>query len=77
MESDPYGTNFQARAGRRRHAPSPAARHRAAPRASFCAWQAMLQGETHAERLDVFTAILEKERARLGARATLQSLFKK
>lgn len=40
-------------------------------------FQAMLQSESHSERMQVFRAALEKERRRLKARATLQSLFKK
>ena len=39
-------------------------------------FQALLQTESHAARLDVFTQVLEIERKRLSARATLQSLFK-
>lgn len=40
-------------------------------------FQAMLQANSHAERLTVFRHILDVERKRLSARATLQSLFKK
>lgn len=39
-------------------------------------FQAMLQSDSHRERLDVLRATIEKERKRLSARATLQSLFK-
>ena len=40
-------------------------------------FQAMLQASSHAERLDVFRGIIETEQKRLGARAMLQSMFKK
>eukprot|EP00747_Dinoflagellata_sp_TGD_P183853 gnl/TRDRNA2_/TRDRNA2_39020_c0_seq1.p1 gnl/TRDRNA2_/TRDRNA2_39020_c0~~gnl/TRDRNA2_/TRDRNA2_39020_c0_seq1.p1 ORF type:complete len:330 (+),score=45.93 gnl/TRDRNA2_/TRDRNA2_39020_c0_seq1:174-1163(+) len=37
--------------------------------------QAMLQSDSHAERLSIFWRILNKERKRLAARSTLQSMF--
>jgi len=40
-------------------------------------FQEMLQSDSHLERLALFKKTLEKERKRLSARATLQSLFKK
>jgi len=40
-------------------------------------FQALLQTASHKARLDVFRQVLEVERKRLSARATLQSLFKK
>ena len=39
-------------------------------------FQALVQSPSHAERLDVFRAILETERKRLAARQTLQAMFK-
>ena len=38
-------------------------------------FQTMLQARSHAERLDLFGAILDQERKRLAARATLQAMF--
>jgi Lon protease-like protein len=38
-------------------------------------FQTMLQAHSHAERLELFGAILDQERKRLGARATLQAMF--
>ena len=40
-------------------------------------FQALLQTNSHKKRLAVFTSILETERKRLTARATLQSMFAK
>lgn len=40
-------------------------------------FQRMVQTDSHSERLQIFNAILDTERKRLSARATLQSLFKK
>jgi len=39
-------------------------------------FQAMLQADSHVERLAIFDAVLGKEAKRLAARKTLQSLFK-
>lgn len=39
-------------------------------------FQALLQAESHEERLGIFRRMLEMESKRLSARATLQSLFK-
>ena len=39
-------------------------------------FQALLQAESHTERLDVFRRIIDTERKRLAARQTLQSMFK-
>jgi len=39
-------------------------------------FQALLQSESHAVRLDVFRQIIDTERKRLAARQTLQSMFK-
>jgi len=38
-------------------------------------FQTLLQAHTHAERLTLFGGILDQERKRLGARATLQAMF--
>ena len=38
-------------------------------------FQTMLQARSHAERLDLFGGILDQERKRLAARATLQAMF--
>ena len=38
-------------------------------------FQALLQAHSHEERLQLFDAILQKERKRLGARASLKSMF--
>lgn len=38
-------------------------------------FQKMLQARSHAERLELFGAILDQERKRLAARATLQAMF--
>jgi hypothetical protein len=35
----------------------------------------MLQARSHAERLELFGGILDQERKRLAARATLQAMF--
>ena len=40
-------------------------------------FQALLQSDSHAERLEVFYQIIDIERKRLAARQTLQSMFKK
>ena len=40
-------------------------------------FQALLQTNSHKQRLAVFRQIIETERKRLAARATLQSMFKK
>jgi len=40
-------------------------------------FQTMLQTHSHAERLEIFGGILDKERKRLGARAMLKSMFEK
>ena len=40
-------------------------------------FQALLQSESHTERLEVFKSIIDTERKRLQARATLMSMFKK
>ena len=39
-------------------------------------FQALLQTTSHAERLGVFKYLIDTERKRLAARATLQSMFK-
>ena len=39
-------------------------------------FQALLQANSHSERLDVLKEILSAERKRLAARASLQSMFK-
>ena len=38
-------------------------------------FQKLLQARSHAERLELFGAILDQERKRLAARATLQAMF--
>ena len=38
-------------------------------------FQALLQAESHAERLDLFRYLIDVERKRLAARQTLQSMF--
>lgn len=40
-------------------------------------FQALLQTNSHADRLRVFRTVIDTERKRLAARATLQSMFKK
>lgn len=40
-------------------------------------FQALLQANSHKKRLAVFRQIIDTERKRLAARATLQSMFKK
>jgi len=40
-------------------------------------FQSILQSHSHAERLTIFGAILDKERKRLGARAQLKAMFGK
>ena len=40
-------------------------------------FQSILQAHSHAERLTIFGAILDKERKRLGARAQLKAVFDK
>ena len=39
-------------------------------------FQALLQSDSHAERIEVFRTIIDMERKRLAARQTLQSMFK-
>ena len=39
-------------------------------------FQALLQADSHAERLEVFRTVIDTEHKRLAARQMLQSMFK-